>query len=1115
MHMEERISGRLGTFSGTAPWSCATAAKKPKGDRAPIERSRQMDDSPPPGTHITYSREHRRCGKAACATCRDGPGHGPYWYAVWREGSRVRRRYLGVKAPPELEAPRITVEPRAVAMLRVRTLGGFTVWCGAVEAPKEGWRRRKAGSLFKILLAAPGFILPREQAQEQLWPEAEPAAAARDLHGALYALRKTLGGAAERVHLAGDMLRLEAPEDISWFDAAAFESAAASALAGNNLEAAYAAHTLYTGEYLPDDPYEEWALVRRENLSAQHMALLLHLAELFGVNGELAEAERHLRLALALDPCHEDATTHLMAVLQAAGRRVEALKAYEELSTALARDLGVTPSSDTTALFEQLVAQSTAPVASASIPRHEAVVRRTNIPAPLTSFVGRIAEQSAVRTLLEAARLLTLTGAGGCGKTRLALRVANDLADTFADGVWLVELAATAAGDLDLALPARALAAVLGVAEEPDRPLVDTLTAFLGPRRVLLVLDNCEHLIVSCAELVSNLLTACPDLRVLATSREALGVPGETFFRVTSLTSPPPEVSAADLRAYDASALFLERARSYRPELMTTPSEAAAVAQICIRLDGIPLAIELAAARVAVLSVESLATRLDDCFRLLIGGPRTTLPRQRTLRATLDWSHTLLDEPERGLLRRLAVFAGGWTLEAAETMCVGGSWGADDASGTNGLDVLGNLVGKSLVQAENRQGAMRYRFLEPVRQYAMELLEASGELPKMEERRLEWAVRLTEQAQPALWEGEEQQIWLDRLETEYENCRAALRWAIAQDRAESGLRLAVAIRQFWDVRGYRQEGLDRLETLLGLIGAEATCSPLVWARALIASANLAYGLGNYEQGLRRAEQGRALSTKLGYRHEIALALNVEAMIASDKDDLASAEGFYSEALSLFRSLGDRRRAVGVLGNLGNIAYFRRDFEEAIARYSEVTALVRPLGDAILTSQILSNLGSIFTEIGDMDRAVEALEESLLHARESDAVMQIANALGNLAEVALIAEQFERAAELAHEGAVLLQRSGDRRGVLACILMTARALVGLDRYEGGALLCGAVEGGLQAIEASPNSPEWDGLKVANEAVRLRLGEARFTAAHTRGRTMSPEQVIAMSLNWGAG
>jgi predicted ATPase/DNA-binding SARP family transcriptional activator len=1034
---------------------------------------------------------------------------------VWREGGRVRRRYLGVKAPPEPEAPPISAVPGADSTLRVRALGGFSVWCAGIEVPKEGWRRRKAGSLFKILLAAPGFALPREQAQEQLWPEAEPAAAARDLHGALHALRKVLGAAAARICLEGEMLRLETPEDPSWFDAAAFESAAASALAGNDLEAARAARALYTGEYLPDDPYEEWALVRRENLNAQHMALLLHLAELFGVHGDLAEAERYLRFALAQDPCHEDATTHLMAVLQAAGRRVEALKAFEELSTALARDLGVTPSSDTTALFEQLVAQSTTPVASESAPRHQAVPRRTNIPAPLTSFVGRVAEQGAIRDLLNGARILTLTGAGGCGKTRLALRVADGMADTFADGVWLVELAATAAGDLDLALPTRAAAAVLGVSEEPDRPLIATLADFLAPRRVLLVLDNCEHLIVSCAELVSNLLTACPDLRVLTTSREALGVPGETFFRVTSLTSPPPEVSAADLRAYDASALFLERARSYRPDLMTTPSEAAAVAQICIRLDGIPLAIELAAARVAVLSVESLAARLDDCFRLLIGGPRTTLPRQRTLRATLDWSHTLLDEPERILLRRLAIFAGGWTLEAAETICVHGSRDADDGSIADVLDVLGDLVGKSLVQAENRQGAMRYRFLEPIRQYARELLEASGDLPRMEERRLEWAVRLTEQAQPALWEGGEQQLWLDRLETEHENCRAALRWAIAQGRAESGLRLGVAIRQFWDVRGYRQEGLDRLETLLGLIGAERTCSPLMWAQALIASANLAYGLGNYEQAARRAKQGRILSTKLGYRHEIALALNVEAMIASDKGDLSSAEKFYGEALSLFRSLGDRRRAVGVLGNLGNIAYFRRDFKEAIARYSEVTALVRPLGDAILTSQILSNLGSIFTEVGDMDRAVEALEESLLYARESDAVMQIANALGNLAEVALIAEQFERAAELAHEGAVLLQRSGDRRGVLACILMTARALVGLGRHEGGALLCGAVEGGLQAIEASPNSPEWDGLKRAKETVQQKLGKARFAAAYARGRAMNVSQVIALSLNTEVG
>jgi predicted ATPase/DNA-binding SARP family transcriptional activator/Tfp pilus assembly protein PilF len=1078
-----------------------------------------MHDSPPPGAHVTYRQEHRRCGKATCVTCRNGPGHGPYWYAVWREGRRVRRRYLGVKAPPTLELPHITAVPVPAAnTLRVRTLGGFTVRCAGVEAPNEGWRRRKAGSLFKVLLAAPGYALPREQAQEQLWPDAEPAAAARNLHGSLHALRGLLGEAAEMVCLEGDMLRLQAPGEAMWLDAAAFEAATSSALAGHDLAPARAALAIYTGEYLPDDPYEEWALVRRESLRAQHLALLLHLAELCGVGGDLHEAERHLRVLLAHDPCHEDAVARLMGLLQAMGRRVEALKAYEELSGALARDLGVTPSNDTTALFDQIVSQSTAPVAAARAPRHGSVTRPTNLPVPFTSFVGRVAEQDAVRVLLANARLLTMTGSGGCGKTRLALQVADSVVDGFADGVWLVELAAITASDLDLELVSRAVAAVLGVLEEPGRPMSAVLTTFLVPRRILLVLDNCEHLIVPSAGLVSSLLASCPNLRVLATSREALGVPGETLFRLKSLAVPPPDVAVVDLPAYEASALFLERARTCRPDFTATTATAAAVARICIRLDGIPLAIELAAAWVAVLSVQSLATRLDDCFRLLTGGPRTVLPRQRTLRATLDWSHGLLSAPERTLLRRLAVFAGGWTLEAAAAICAdvppGGGETDTGVSTADVLDLLGGLVGKSLAQSEDRRSVVRYRFLEPIRQYVFEILNASGELATMRERQLHWAVDLAEQGEPALWEGPDQQTWLDRLEAEHDNCRAALRWAIDRGRVESGLRLASALRQFWDVHGHRQEGYNWLEALLAMSGAEQTCAPVARARALIAAANLAYGVGDYEKAWRRAEQGHLLSTQLDDRHGAALALNVLAMVVADKDDLDSAAGYYDQALSLFRSLGDRRRMAGVLGNLGNLAYFRRDFTHAIALYAEVATLVRPLGDAVMISQMLSNLGSILTEVGEFARAVEVLEESLLYARESGAIVYVANALANLADVALAAEKFERAAELAREGTVLHQQSGDRRSTFLCIEHVARALIGMGAYEGGAMLCGAVATGVLTLGVSLNSPEWNGLRGATETSRQGLGDARFAAAYARGESMSIEQTIAFSLDIGA-
>ncbi len=1068
-----------------------------------------MSSDPPADAHVTYSQEHRRCGKATCATCRDGPGHGPYWYAVWREGRRVRRRYLGTRPPPDAARGQTSAQAAVdEPLLRVETLGHFAVWCAGTRVPDAAWRRRKAGSLFRALLAAPGHALPREHVQEQLWPEAEPEAAARNLHGAAYALRRLLREAPGSIRMEGDMLRLTAREGVTWLDAAAFEAAARGAMAGNDGGACQTALNLYSGDYLPDDPYEEWALLRRESLRNQHMALLLHAAELCGARGDIAEAEQHLHNVLELDLCHEEATTRLMGLLAAAGRRIEALQAYENLAAALARDLGVAPSSDTAALRARLLAQAVSPVAAALPPQREAITRATNLPVALTSFVGREAEQGTARALLAGSRLLTLTGAGGCGKTRLALRLADALVVDYPDGVWLVELAALAAGDADQLLVARAVASVLGLREEPGSTLADDLAAFLAPRHLLLLLDNCEHLIAPCADLVAGLLERCPELRVMATSREALGVPGEVVYRLASLTVPPAGTSAAGLPFYEAATLFLERARAVRPGFTASPDTAAAIAGICIRLDGIPLAIELAAARVSVLSVEAVAARLDGSFQLLTGGPRTVLPRQRTLRATLDWSYALLEAPERALLRGLAVFTGGWALDAAEAIGVNDPPAAGDAE-REVLDLLSSLVSKSLVLVEERQGLTRYRFLEPIRQYALEALETTAELAPTRDRHLRWAVALAEGAEPALWDGADQGMWLERLEAEHENCRAALRWAIAQGRVESGLRLATAMRQFWDIRGYRQEGWDWLEALLAHTPDDHHCAPIVRAMALVASANLAYGTGSYERAAARAEQGHALCAQLEYRHGIALALNVQAMIASDRDDLDHAEALYTEALALFRQLDNQRRAMGVLGNLANIAYYRRDFRLAVARYEEMIPLLGS-GDGIAKSLTLSNMGSTLTELGEFDLAVAALEESLVHARQAGGGMLMANALTNLAEVALITGQFERATALARESMELCAQSGDRRSLLLCLVNVARALTGLGRHERAATLCGAVEEGVTILDLTTSSPEWDGLQLVMRAVEQQLGKERFAAAYAGGRAIRGEQLVAYAL-----
>ncbi len=464
-----------------------------------------------------------------------------------------------------------------------------------------------------------------------------------------------------------------------------------------------------------------------------------------------------------------------------------------------------------------------------------------SLPLQLTSFIGREREISEVQQKLAASRLVTLTGPGGCGKTRLALEVAARLyaARAFEHGLAWVELAALS----DPALLPQAAARVLEVAESLDRPWMETLSAYLQPRHLLLILDNCEHLRSACAELAGKLLLTAPGLKILATSREPLAVPGETAWLTPSLSLPSPQELArppAELLTYlpqfDAIRLFLERAVSVRSTFALTTRSAAAVAQVCRRLDGIPLAIELAAARVNVLTAEQIAARLEDSFALLTDGSRSTLmPRHQTLRAALDWSHNLLSEAERRLFRRLAVFAGGFALEAAEAICSG-----DGLIRAEVLEVLSRLVGKSLVMADIEGGTeARYRLLEAIRQYASWMLGGSGEEALLHRRHRDWFLALAEQAD-AQWYGPNQIAWSDRLETEHDNLRAALEWSklealgseveaplgagegAAKTKpvgAQAGLRLGAALRLFWDMRGYLQEGRERMVELLALPGA--------------------------------------------------------------------------------------------------------------------------------------------------------------------------------------------------------------------------------------------------------------------------------------------------------
>ena len=586
-----------------------------------------------------------------------------------------------------------------------------------------------------------------------------------------------------------------------------------------------------------------------------------------------------------------------------------------------------------------------------------------NLPQQVTSFIGRETQVAQVKALLAKTRLLTLTGAGGSGKTRLSLQVTADLLDGEGDGVWLVELAALA----DPALVPQAVADVLGVKEQAGKTIQASLVEWLRPKRLLLILDNCEHLVAACASLAADLLRSCLDVHILASSREPLNVPGEQIYRVPSLSLPDPKQAQTveSLSQYEAVRLFIERAQAVQPSFAVTNANAPAVAQVCFRLDGIPFAIELAAARVRSLSVEEINTRLDQRFRLLTGGSRVALPRQQTLRALIDWSYDLLTAPEKSLLRRLSVFTGGWTLAAAEGVCCG-----EDIEEWEVVDLLTGLVDKSLVVYEEGDGgAGRSRLLETVRQYAEDRLGESGAAEAVRDAHQSWCLALAQQAAPHL-SGPKQAVWLTRLEWEHDNLRSGLaRGESSPTGAERALQLAGALGRFWLVRGHLAEGRGRLTAALVEAGAEVRTSARAYA--LTESGSLARGQGDLGTARALYEEAVVIWREIGDEHGLAATLNGLGLVASDQGDYAAARAYYDKCLNYFRENGDTKGATTILINLGVVASRLGDYAAARAHYEECLSLLRGLGNLRALAQTRGNFGILLYRQGDFAGALDA------------------------------------------------------------------------------------------------------------------------------------------------
>jgi predicted ATPase/DNA-binding CsgD family transcriptional regulator/transcriptional regulator with XRE-family HTH domain len=727
---------------------------------------------------------------------------------------------------------------------------------------------------------------------------------------------------------------------------------------------------------------------------------------------------------------------------------------YPRTVAVLAQALGLSPD-EHAALMRALRTSSDAHAVAAHVTQADSP--RSNLPNSRTSLIGRAPELAHVCELLASAttRLVSVTGGGGAGKTRLALQAATDLSSDFTDGVWLVELAPLA----DPALVARVVASILGARETPGQSPLENVVAFLQRKTLLLVLDNCEHLVSACAELAEGILAGCPRVRLLATSREPLLINGERQVRLASLAAPDAgdQLSTGELARYPAVQLFVERAQAVVPGFHLTSETAPAVTQVCARLDGIPLALELAAARLRALALEQLVERLGDAFHLLVGGSRTAPARQQALQATLDWSYALLTEPERALFRRLAVFAGGFRLEAAEHVSAPGVTSAT-------VDLLTSLVDKSLVVVHHGELTAWYRLLEPVRQYAEQLLLACGENELVRQRHAQYYVDLAECAASEL-AGPAQTVWLVWLDHELDNLRGALHWANACQDENTLLRLGVALVPFWEVRGYVGEGRGWLEGVLER--SDQRTESRLRVPAVLGIARLALFQPDLVTAVARFAQSRTLATELGDRRLLAEAVTGLGVAHRRQGAMDVAQRLLEEGLSQHEAAGDAPGAAWALFNLGHIALNERDWARASQVLDICLQRYRALGNVRL-------IGLTCVEV-------------------AGAVVQLG--------------QVERAASLLGEGLTTLQAVGDRAFAAPCLVVVAWSAAVVGQPVRAARLLGAADALRESLGVPIAPANQLGEIGALEVIGRQLDQPQLDAARAAGRHLTLHQAFA--------
>ncbi|MEO5902320.1 MAG: BTAD domain-containing putative transcriptional regulator, partial [Ilumatobacteraceae bacterium] len=973
--------------------------------------------------------------------------------------------------------------------VRITLLGGFAVILADGVAPPT-WRLRKARTIVKLLVLAPGHRMHRDVLIEWLWPDADPAVGMNNFHQALHAARRAVGAA--NLVLDDDIVMIGGEGNLD-IDVDQFEAAAGKAVATGAPEDIRDALALWSGELLPEDRYEDWVAPHRDRLSAVRTRLVGDLARALIGGGLPDQALAVLEPLAAEQPLEEDVHRLLLVALAAVGRRWDAAAAFERLRDGLAESFGVSPARETTAVYRRLF------VGGAPDPG----TCPHNLPTLSTSFVGRHRELGELSRLLDRTRLLTLTGPGGAGKTRLAVELAHGqvASSRWADGVWLVELAGVAHGD-DVR---SAVGGALGLPLEGNRPWIAALVDQLASRTVLLVLDNCEHVLDAVVPLAAELLARCPDLVIVATSREPLGHAGEIAFRVPSLELPGLEDALDRLARLESVQLFVERAQHASPGFVLDATTASAVAEICRRLDGIPLALELAAVRVVHLSVAQLSARLDDALTALSLRGRGHPDRQQTLAATLDWSHDLLLHDERVAFRRLAVFAGGFDLDAAATVTA-----LDDV-----VDVLSRLVDKSLVTAETTGEAARFRVLEVVRQYAEVQLREADELPACVARHRVWyageaARHDPDRGVPIVLEPPP---WFD---TEMDNLRAAFASA-SEDDPGVALQLAVSTWRAQLSRGQLAEALGWLTAALdGCPDVSALRTRALFAKGVLhlrradlepvtgvanAIAEASRGLGDEATSIAIDQESifilmtqdwvrakRQSATALARtasppavsvcaRHfaaVLALALGDvddakvllhEAAVALDRVPQTSAPFFTTLSVSwviddrgsvplpvaedtmlLGRRVGaaQARGHVAVAGALAERLGGRTDI--ALVMLDDAIARFRAVGDTFGIGYALGQRGHTLRWAGDLDAAVASFDAAEAVHRSLRDLRSIAMAVAGRSYVAALRGEASIARRQVHDAVSMMERTGDIAGVAHTVNIHALIELKLDAVD---------------------------------------------------------------------